>query len=107
MNLLGRVQQKTLARAPNISVHVPLDTPNVNFNFAALAEEKYGWDALHPVAARLRALNRYESDEESDSEIQVVVAADGTNGHLESGVNPHRPVRTTSEPVIRKEQSLT
>lgn len=69
MELLGRTLSKTTARAPNIKVHVALDQPNVNFNFAALAEEKYGWDALHPVAARLRALNNNgESDEESDSE---------------------------------------
>lgn len=72
MDLLGRVPQKTLAKAPNISVHVTLDSPNVNFNFAALAEDKYGWDALHPVAARLRAINKYESDEESDSEAQAL-----------------------------------
>lgn len=68
MNLLGRSVRPRAARVPNIVVHVPLDRPNVNFNFAALAEEKYGWDALHPVAARLRAINKDESDEDSDSE---------------------------------------
>lgn len=74
MDLLGRSQPRVSARAPNIRVHVSLDQPNVNFNFAALAEDKYGWDALHPVAARLRAINRFDSDEESDSE---ALAGDG------------------------------
>lgn len=61
-------QQQPTLKVPTIRLHVPLDQPTVNINFTALAEQKYGWDALHPVAARLRALNRYESDEDSDSE---------------------------------------
>lgn len=71
MELLAGTQrngQQQVFKVPTIRIHVPLDQPTVNVNFTALAEEKYGWDALHPVAARLKALNRYESDEESDSE---------------------------------------
>jgi hypothetical protein len=59
---------------PTIRIHVPLHPEEtVNVNFTALAEAKYGWDALHPVASRLRALHRHESDEESDSDMQDVV----------------------------------
>ena len=63
-------QQQTSFKVPTIKIHVPLDQPQVNVNFTALAEQKYGWDALHPVAARLKALNRYESDGDSESEAQ-------------------------------------
>ncbi|CCG80905.1 Putative uncharacterized protein [Taphrina deformans PYCC 5710] len=82
MDLLGRSSKPQAARAPNIIVHVSLDQPNVNFNFAALAEAKYGWDALHPVAARLRAINRYESEDESDSEAPIGDGQPAENGIL-------------------------
>ena len=61
-------QQQVTYRPPSITFKVELDQPTVNVNFTALAEAKYGWDAVHPVAARLKALNKYDSDEESDSE---------------------------------------
>lgn len=54
-----------------IRIHVPLDEPNVICNFTELAETKYGWDALHPLAARLRAQNsKYSDDDDSDSDQQ-------------------------------------
>ena len=83
MDLLARGNKVQAVRTPNIVVQVTLDQPNVNFNFAALAEEKYGGDALHPLAARVRALNRYESDEESDSE------AVGAEGNAEESTTHH------------------
>lgn len=40
---------------PNIIVHVPLNKPNQIVNFARLAEEQYGFAALHPRLAAHKA----------------------------------------------------
>lgn len=45
--------------APTVVLHVPLDTENKYVNFARLAEERYGFNALHPrLAAQQERLAR-------------------------------------------------
>ena len=45
--------------APTVVLHVPLDTENKYINFARLAEERYGFNALHPrLAAQQERLAR-------------------------------------------------
>ena len=45
--------------APTVVLHVPLDTDNKYVNFARLAEERYGFNALHPrLAAQQERLAR-------------------------------------------------
>ncbi|KAI1916114.1 HIR complex subunit [Ophidiomyces ophidiicola] len=95
----------TAKTVPNIIVHVPLQgQTNVIFNFARLAEEQYGFDALHPriaaqrerrarLAAASAALarnekNRGESGAEDDLSLDVDRDSDGDGDIAMSGTGP-------------------
>ncbi|KFY13755.1 hypothetical protein V492_03049, partial [Pseudogymnoascus sp. VKM F-4246] len=67
----------TESRAPTIVLHIPLNGgSNKYINFTRLAEERYGWDALHPrLAAQRERLAR----------VAAAGAALEKSGHKESG----------------------
>ncbi|TGO69315.1 hypothetical protein BOTNAR_0012g00020 [Botryotinia narcissicola] len=81
----------TETRAPTIVLDIPLNGDvNVYVNFARTAEEKYGWDALHPrlaaqrdrlarVAAAGAALERNGSNKESGDEMSLDSEGEGSN----------------------------
>ena len=58
-------------RPPTIILDVPLTDTSVNIDFMQLAEQKYGWAAVHPVEARWKAAHGQDSEDESDSEQPV------------------------------------
>ena len=55
-------------RPPTIVLEVPLTEESVSIDFMQLAEQKYGWAAVHPVEARWKAAHGQDSEDESDSE---------------------------------------
>lgn len=67
----------TDSRAPTIVLHIPMKGENNKYvNFTRMAEERYGWDALHPrLAAQRERLAR----------VAAAGAALEKSGHKESG----------------------
>ena len=78
-------------RAPTVVLNIPLHgETNKYINFTRLAEEQYGWDALHPrlaaqrdrlarVAAAGAALERNGSNRESGDEMSLDSGDEGSN----------------------------
>ncbi|KAL2176683.1 uncharacterized protein P884DRAFT_300554 [Thermothelomyces heterothallicus CBS 202.75] len=77
----GKARPGEEAEAPNISLHIPLNPGECNkyVNFMRMAEERYGWDALHPrlaasrerkarIAAATAALEKTGSGRDSSAE---------------------------------------
>ncbi|TPX18865.1 uncharacterized protein E0L32_011417, partial [Thyridium curvatum] len=110
----GKVNPGEEATAPSIILHVPLNgETNKYINFMRMAEEQYGWDALHPrlaahrdrkarIAAASAALEKQGSGRESGDEMSVDLQsgdegsnAEGPNGGGTSGPDgaPAKPVR--------------
>lgn len=52
----GKARPGEEVEAPNIALHIPLNPGESNkyVNFMRMAEERYGWDALHPRLAATR-----------------------------------------------------
>lgn len=87
----------TESRAPTIVLHIPLNGgTNKYVNFTRLAEERYGWDALHPrlaaqrerlarVAAAGAALERSGHKESGDEMSLDISDAEGDNSNVEMG----------------------
>lgn len=86
--MAGATNDGTEFRAPTVILHIPMngDTNKV-INFTKLAEERYGWDALHPrlaaqrdrlarVAAAGAALEKNGVGKESGDEMSL----DGSEG---------------------------
>ena len=72
MDLLnGNSRTPGQERPPTIILDVPLTDTSVNIDFMQLAEQKYGWAAVHPVEARWKAAHGQDSEDESDSEQPV------------------------------------
>ena len=79
----GGLNDGTEFRAPTVVLNIPLSgETNKYINFTRLAEDRYGWDALHPrlaaqrdrlarVAAAGAALERNGSNRESGDEMSV------------------------------------
>jgi hypothetical protein len=78
-------------RAPTVILTIPMNGEvNKYINFTRLAEERYGWDALHPrlaaqrdrlarVAAAGAALERNGSNKDSGDEMSLDSEAEGSN----------------------------
>jgi hypothetical protein len=78
-------------RAPTVVLNIPLGgETNKYINFTRLAEDQYGWDALHPrlaaqrdrlarVAAAGAALERNGSNRESGDEMSLDSGDEGSN----------------------------
>lgn len=95
----GKANPGQEIEAPSIKIHIPLNgETNKYVNFMRMAEEQYGWDALHPrqaanrerkarIAAATAALEKSvgasgrESGEEMDEDIQ----SDAENSNIEMG----------------------
>ncbi|KUI72405.1 Histone promoter control protein 2 [Cytospora mali] len=105
---------------PSIVLHIPLNgQTNKYINFMRLAEDKYGWEALHPreaanrdrrarIAAASAALEKQQSGRDSaeeedpefnaseDENSNVEMGGMGNNGGLTSGADaaaPEKPKR--------------
>lgn len=84
--------------APSIVLNIPLNgESNKYINFMRMAEEKYGWDALHPrqaanrerkarIAAASAALEKQQSGRDSgEEEDQEFNASEDENSNVEMG----------------------
>jgi hypothetical protein len=88
---LGGSSDATEFRAPTVILNIPMaGETNKYINFTRLAEEQYGWDALHPrlaaqrdrlarVAAAGAALERNGSGKESGDEMSLDSEGEGSN----------------------------
>ncbi|KAK6582665.1 hypothetical protein PZA11_005073 [Diplocarpon coronariae] len=84
-------------RAPTVILSIPLNGEvNKYINFTRLAEEQYGWDALHPrlaaqrdrlarVAAAGAALERSGSTKDSGDEMSLDSDPEGDGSNVEMG----------------------
>ena len=89
--------ESTEFRAPTIVLDIPLNgEPNKYINFTRLAEDAYGWDALHPrlaaqrdrlarVAAAGAALERNGTNKESGDEMSLDSEGEGEGSNIEMG----------------------
>ncbi|KAJ2965308.1 hypothetical protein NQ176_g10678 [Zarea fungicola] len=89
----GKAKPGEEADVPTIILSIPISTGETNkyVNFLRLAEDRYGWDALHPrlaanrdrkarIAAAAATLEKIESGRESDDEMSVDLSdAEGSN----------------------------
>jgi hypothetical protein len=88
---LGGPNDGTEFRAPTVIINIPMNgETNKYINFTRLAEEQYGWDAMHPRAAAQRdrlarvavvsaALERNGSGKESGDEMSLDSEGEGSN----------------------------
>lgn len=93
----GKAKPGEELSVPSIVLHVPLNgETNKYINFMRLAEEQYGWDALHPrlaahrerkarIAAASAALEKQGSGRESGDEMSVDLQSDGEGSNVEMG----------------------
>ncbi|EON97331.1 putative histone promoter control 2 protein [Phaeoacremonium minimum UCRPA7] len=93
----GKVKPGDESSTPSIVLHIPLNgETNKYVNFMRLAEEQYGWDALHPrlaahrerkarIAAASAALEKQGSGRESGDEMSVDLQSDGEGSNVEMG----------------------
>jgi hypothetical protein len=88
----------TESRAPTIILHIPMNgETNKYVNFSRLAEERYGWEALHPrlaaqrerlarVAAAGAALEKNSTHKESGDEMSLDISeGEGDGSNVEMG----------------------
>ncbi|APA14350.1 hypothetical protein sscle_12g091200 [Sclerotinia sclerotiorum 1980 UF-70] len=119
----------TETRAPTIVLDIPLNDGEVNVyvNFARMAEETYGWDALHPrlaaqrdrlarVAAAGAALERNGSSKESGDEMSLDSEGEASNIEMggmsdgrigtDGGTRKAKPKRKTKEDEYDKDDGF-
>jgi hypothetical protein len=94
----GKARPGEETEAPTIILSIPIQSGETNkyVNFMRLAEERYGWDALHPrlaanrdrkarIAAAAASLEKIESGRESGDEMSVD-ESDAEVSNQENGV---------------------
>lgn len=94
----GKAAPGEESEAPSIVLNIPLNgESNKYINFMRMAEEKYGWDALHPrqaanrerkarIAAASAALEKQQSGRDSgEEEDQEFNASEDENSNVEMG----------------------
>ncbi|KAK3376672.1 hypothetical protein B0T24DRAFT_523918 [Lasiosphaeria ovina] len=93
----GKVSPGDETDAPSIMLHIPLNgETNKYVNFLRMAEERYGWDALHPrlaanrerkarIAAASAALEKSGSGRESGDEMDEDIQSDADVSNVEMG----------------------
>ena len=93
----GKASPGEEMNAPSIVLHIPLNgETNKYVNFMRMAEESYGWDALHPrlaanrerkarIAAASAALEKTGSGRESADEMDEDLQSDGDASNVEMG----------------------
>ena len=93
----GKAKPGEELETPSIVLHIPIKTGETNkyVNFMRMAEDRYGWDALHPrlaanrdrkarIAAAAASLEKAESGRESGDEMSVDLS-DGEASNPENG----------------------
>jgi hypothetical protein len=93
----GKANPGEETQAPSIVLHIPLNgESNKVVNFMRMAEEAYGWDALHPrlaahrerkarIAAASAELAKQGSGRESGDEMSVDLQSDNEASNVEMG----------------------
>lgn len=93
----GKAKPSEELQAPTIVLNIPIKNGETNkyVNFMRMAEERYGWDALHPrlaanrdrkarIAAAASSLEKTESGRESGDEMSVDLS-EGEGRNQENG----------------------
>ncbi|KAI9147839.1 Histone promoter control protein 2 [Paramyrothecium foliicola] len=93
----GKARPGEETEVPTIMLNIPIQIGETNkyVNFMRMAEDRYGWDALHPrlaanrdrkarIAAAAASLEKTESGRESDDEMSVDLS-DGDASNPENG----------------------
>ncbi|KAL2137115.1 hypothetical protein VTI74DRAFT_8747 [Chaetomium olivicolor] len=96
----GKARPGEEVEAPSITLHIPLNPGESNkyVNFMRMAEERYGWDALHPrlaasrerkarIAAATAALEKNGSGRDSGEEMDedILQGSDAGESNVEMG----------------------
>lgn len=101
-------------RAPTVVLNIPLaGETNKYINFTRLAEDQYGWDALHPrlaaqrdrlarVAAAGAALERNGSNRESGDEMSLDSGDEGSNVEMGGMSDGRTGTDGGAKKVVRK-----
>jgi hypothetical protein len=111
---LGGPNDGTEFRAPTVILNIPMGgETNKYVNFTRLAEEQYGWDALHPRAAAQRdrlarvaevsaALERNGSGKESGDEMSLDSEGEGSNVEMGGMSDGRTGTDGGAKKVVRK-----
>jgi hypothetical protein len=111
---LGGPNDGTEFRAPTVILNIPMNgETNKYVNFTRLAEEQYGWDALHPRAAAQRdrlarvaevsaALERSGSNRESGDEMSLDSEGEGSNVEMGGMSDGRTGTDGGAKKVVRK-----
>ena len=111
---LGVPTDGTEFRAPTVILNIPMNgETNKYVNFTRLAEEQYGWDALHPRAAAQRdrlarvaevsaALERNGSNRESGDEMSLDSEGEGSNVEMGGMSDGRTGTDGGAKKVVRK-----
>lgn len=111
---LGGPNDGTEFRAPTVILNIPMNgETNKYVNFTRLAEEQYGWDALHPRAAAQRdrlarvaevsaALERSGSNRESGDEMSLDSEGEGSNAEMGGMSDGRTGTDGGAKKVVRK-----
>lgn len=111
---LGGPNDGTEFRAPTVILNIPMNgETNKYVNFTRLAEEQYGWDALHPRAAAQRdrlarvaevsaALERNGSGKESGDEMSLDSEGEGSNVEMGGMSDGRTGTDGGAKKVVRK-----
>ncbi|KAL1836925.1 hypothetical protein VTJ49DRAFT_4502 [Mycothermus thermophilus] len=119
----GRARPGEEQEAPSISLRIPLAHGECNkyVNFMRMAEERYGWDALHPrlaasrerkarIAAATAALERAGSGRDSGEDMDVEDILHGSDlgeSNVETApAKPQRKKRTFKEDEYDKDDDF-
>ncbi|KAK9388067.1 hypothetical protein V1515DRAFT_599503 [Lipomyces mesembrius] len=96
----GGAEQPNSDDAPTVCLHVPLNgKTNVVVNFAKLAEDKYGWESLHPRIASTAA----ELFDEDGADAEDSEDSGGEDDEKpEAGGDESNATSTTTKPVKRR-----
>jgi hypothetical protein len=101
-------------RAPTVVLHIPMNgESNKVINFTRMAEERYGWDALHPrlaaqrdrlarVAAAGAALERNGSSRDSGDDMSLDSEGEGSNIEMGGMSDGRAGTDTGVKKVVRK-----
>ncbi|KAK9356053.1 hypothetical protein V1505DRAFT_363874 [Lipomyces doorenjongii] len=97
----GGAQQRNSDDAPTVCLHVPLNgKTNVVVNFAKLAEDKYGWESLHPRIASTAA--ELFDEDGADAEDSEDSGGDDDEKPEAAGDESGNATSTTKKPVKRR-----
>ena len=114
----GKAKPGEEAQAPTIILNIPIQSGETNkyVNFMRLAEDRYGWDALHPrqaanrdrkarIAAAAASLEKVESGRESGDEMSVDLSdVEGSNPDNGGTSNPDAQAKPKKKRNFKEDQ---